>query len=204
MSTDERPFTVLFVCTANMCRSPLAEYLFRDGVRQRLDATAGSVEVGSAGTRCRDGEEMHPLAVAELRRRGIEAAGFQSRRLTAATIDAADLVLTAERAHLTDVLGHRPSASRRSFAVREFDWLLNDVSGGELLGDQLPSRGYALVDAAAERRGIEMAPWETFDVPDPIGLPPRAYEDCAALIDTALHRPTDLLLAPLAIGRNGR
>jgi protein-tyrosine phosphatase len=114
------PFRILIVCTGNVCRSVIAERLARRGLRARLGAADRDFRVASAGTASVDGGPVHPFTAAALAWLGADAAGHASRPLAAADIDAADLVLTAGVDHLNRVIALRPSASRRSFLLREF------------------------------------------------------------------------------------
>ena len=75
-------FSILYVCTGNICRSPLAERL----LTMRLDAALGQRSsvfgVTSAGTHGWDGSEMDPAAASQLIRLGGDPAGFTGRQLT--------------------------------------------------------------------------------------------------------------------------
>jgi sulfate adenylyltransferase len=100
------PFRILFVCTANVCRSPFLELY----ARSRLGSPA--VAFSSAGTH---GFVDHPISDemgAEARMNwGLEADRFRSRPFTAELLDDADLVLTAERRHRQFILDAHPDAS---------------------------------------------------------------------------------------------
>ncbi|GAA1861754.1 low molecular weight phosphatase family protein [Brevibacterium marinum] len=114
-------FRILLVCTGNICRSPLAEYLLRDG----LDEVApGQFRVTSAGTGAWDGG---PAAV-QVRRfaeqRDVSLSDFASTRLGPEHIEDADLVLTMERSHRSAVVQLAPAALRRTFTLREFARIL--------------------------------------------------------------------------------
>ena len=74
MADDE--CRVLFVCTGNTCRSPMAEGLFRAAARER---GLGEVSVGSAGVAAMDGGAASPETLEVLRQRGLELEGFHSR-----------------------------------------------------------------------------------------------------------------------------
>jgi protein-tyrosine-phosphatase len=110
------PFRLLFVCTANICRSPFLELYARSHL--------GSAEVAfsSAGTHGLDGRPMSEEMAAEARSAyGLETEGFRSRRLTDGLLDEADLVLTAERHHRQFVLDRFPDASGRVLTVGDTD-----------------------------------------------------------------------------------
>lgn len=112
-------FRILIVCTANICRSPMAEHLLR---RRLSPAQAGPVvfEVSSAGTRGWVGAEMDPPAAAELRRLGGDPRDFRARSFRAALGEAADLILTATIEHRRLVLQEVPRALNRTFTLLEF------------------------------------------------------------------------------------
>ena len=110
---------VLVVCTANVCRSPMAEGL----LRHHLATIGADVAVTSAGTR---GPGHPPLsvdrhAVTALAEFGVEIAGHQPRRLTRELIDGAgaDLIITMTRGHLRDVATTVRTAFARTFTLRE-------------------------------------------------------------------------------------
>lgn len=107
-------FTILTVCTANICRSPLMEIL----LRQQLDTSV--YEVGSAGVRGFTGYPMDPDAAREARRFGADPQKFKSRPITADMVKVSGLVLTATRKHRSAVLGLSPIALRRTFTLLEF------------------------------------------------------------------------------------
>jgi protein-tyrosine-phosphatase len=91
---------LLFVCTGNTCRSPLAEALARSEGRSR---ECRDVEAASAGTFAADGDPASGLAVRVARRRGLDLSGHRSRPLTAELVTAADLVVCMTQAHLDAV-----------------------------------------------------------------------------------------------------
>ncbi|AXK61444.1 low molecular weight protein-tyrosine-phosphatase [Burkholderia sp. IDO3] len=80
--------TVLVVCIGNLCRSPMAEALFR--------ARLPGIDVQSAGIGARDGQPADPHAVHLMRARGFDIAAHRTRRLPPALGTRADLILTMD------------------------------------------------------------------------------------------------------------
>ena len=104
------PVRVLFVCTANTCRSPFMEVYARS-------AFGTDVAVSSAGTHATAGLPMSAEMDAELAARGLTSHGFLSRPLSADVLDEADLVLTAEDAQRRFVVAHYPAAADKVMTI---------------------------------------------------------------------------------------
>jgi len=107
---------VVFVCTGNICRSPMAEYLFR----ARLGPSSGWV-VKSAGTSAFDGIPASDAAVAVLREKGIDLAPHRSQPLTRDLIDAASLIVVMTTYHEAWVHRLAPQALGKVRLLRSFD-----------------------------------------------------------------------------------
>jgi protein-tyrosine phosphatase len=104
---------VLMVCLGNICRSPMAAAVAQAMVEQ--EGLSGQVEVESFGTAgYHTGERADPGAEAALRRRGWTAGGHRARRLSAADVAGADLVLCADRSNVANVLRLLPPESDAS------------------------------------------------------------------------------------------
>ncbi len=177
-----RTFEILIVCTANICRSPLAQLLFRMAFATSSGDAARRFAVSSAGTRGWAGAEMDPAAAAELRRFGGDPAGFRARDLTAAQCDSADLILTATAEHRSAVLQESPRSLRRTFTLLEFAHLVSDVeSVRRNAGD--PAE---VVRAASSARGA--ASLTDYDVGDPFGGPPEVHRAVADSIYAAVRQ----------------
>ena len=78
--------TILLLCTGNICRSPMAEALFRHAVRGRGDFRAISAGIGAM-----DGQPPSHYSVLAMRELGIEISGQRSRQLTVELVRAADI-----------------------------------------------------------------------------------------------------------------
>ena len=89
--------TVLFVCTANICRSPVAEVLFREWLRQQ--AVPGAWLVGSAGTWAVPGSTASTFSQQMAARRGLSLAQHRARLVDEAMLATAEVVLCMARSH---------------------------------------------------------------------------------------------------------
>ncbi|MCR6032188.1 adenylyl-sulfate kinase [Nocardioides sp. zg-579] len=176
----DRPLRVLFVCTANICRSPFMELLAR-----RLAGTDASVTFASAGTHGFRDHPMDEVMSATLAARGAEAAGFRSRAITRQMVDEADLVLTAEAAHRSFILDEQPAAFRKVFTLGQF------AEAARAADPTLTGR--ALITTISGRRG---AASPELDVADPYRLGPEAAERAAAGIEELLEVVVPRLAAP--------
>lgn len=107
--------SVLFVCTGNTCRSPMAERFF-----SLLSRDAGlSVTAASAGTRAAIGMPLSRGAAAVFAERGIGPVDHRARRVDKALLDAVEAVYVMERAHRDELLKSFPDAASKLFVLRE-------------------------------------------------------------------------------------
>jgi protein-tyrosine phosphatase len=86
--------TVLFVCTANMCRSPLAQAIAAERAERR---GLHELRFESAGRKTLDGRSATDDAVAVAREHGLDLGGHRSRLLTSELVGQADLVVALDR-----------------------------------------------------------------------------------------------------------
>jgi glycine hydroxymethyltransferase len=108
--------TVLFICTGNICRSPMAQGLFADLIRGRRD-----IEVTSAGIGAGAGQAASPHAVEVMREINIDIRQLRSKPLMAELVRKADFIFVMTYGHLDSMLLLFPSAAEKTFLLREFE-----------------------------------------------------------------------------------
>ncbi|MCC6187871.1 MAG: low molecular weight protein arginine phosphatase [Anaerolineales bacterium] len=103
--------TVLFVCTANVCRSPVAEALFADWVKRA--APEGEWQIGSAGTWADTGLLASTYSREVLAEQGLDLGAHRARRLDAEMVAAADVIVCLARAHAEAIKAEFPEHAGR-------------------------------------------------------------------------------------------
>src|SRR5215475_6582077 len=112
--------TVLFVCTGNVCRSPMAEGIFRHAVQGH-----GNYRVFSAGLGAMEGQPPSHYAVQAVRELGIDISSQRSRMLTPELVHHADYIFGMTHSHVDTVMLLYPHAAEKTFLLREFDETLD-------------------------------------------------------------------------------
>jgi len=118
---NEQRTRILFVCMGNICRSPLAEAVFRHRVRER--GVEHLFEIDSAGTSgYHDGAAPDERSTETARRRGVELAG-RSRKLTADDLRGFDYVIAMDAENLREIraLEEAAGGSAKVHRLREWD-----------------------------------------------------------------------------------
>jgi protein-tyrosine phosphatase len=183
-------FTILTVCTGNICRSPLAQQLLETGVQ-----SLGGVTVSSAGTGALVGQPMTDQAQAIAREFGVaDPSTHVARALTVEQLRDADLVLALSREHRKAIVEMLPRGARHTFTLRELARLLSDVDEDEyerldgLPAGDLGGRLRELVEIAASRRGAVLPPSspDDDDVLDPYRRDDAAYRTSAEQVVPAI------------------
>ncbi|HTC70508.1 MAG TPA: hypothetical protein VK662_13135 [Acidothermaceae bacterium] len=168
--TSENPAAILAVCTGNLCRSPAVERLFRVGLATRWPSAAPALPVASAGTAAALGHRMPDSFASRLRSIGAGPGPFAPRQVTTEMLDAAELVITATRAHRAAVVELHPRAVRYTFTLRELARLAASLPPGDRAPLEPIARLQVFVAAAAGARGAFLPGDPTADdIADPYG-----------------------------------
>jgi glycine hydroxymethyltransferase len=108
--------SVLFVCTGNICRSPIAEGLFR-----RLTGNRRDIEVASAGVHAVRGQPPSLYAVEVCAEEGTNISSLRSQPLTGALVDQATHIFAMTGAHVETIQTLFPQSAEKTFLLREFE-----------------------------------------------------------------------------------
>ena len=179
---------VVFVCTGNRARSPLAEALFR-----RYSAGMGAA-VSSAGTL--DVGALPPLehAVEAGRRLGVDLSGHRARAVRTVSLADVDLVLGFEPPHVASAIAHGGASADRTFLLGELALLLHESSWQP----NPVVRARAEV-AHADARRVRLFPHSSeVVIADPLGKAAKVMFRTATEIDRQVRRVVLGLFGDLA------
>lgn len=193
---------ILFVCTGNTCRSPMAEGLFRSMAKQSgLEA-----EVRSAGVAAMDGAPVSRHTGDILREKNAAEGVTSSSALRPETVRWADLILTMTMSHKRAVLERHPDAVDKIHTLleyAEFDpTVLEAVRAKEQLLSELQLKqalGETITREERERLYKLHEQTPDYDIPDPFGGSRKDYEEAADSIGQALRQ----VIRRLQSERNG-
>lgn len=192
------PVVVLFVCTANICRSPMAAALLglASGDGAASDAPRGApagrrrpLTITSAGL-LEGGHPASPEVVTVMHSYGVDLSDHRSTRITAEAVGHADLILAMERRHAREAVLLDPSALSRTFTVKDFVRRAEKVGArppGQPLGPWL----WALGGDRDRTDLIGRAPED--EVADPLGGPLADYRATAGELADLVGRTAGLL-----------
>ncbi|WP_268892066.1 low molecular weight protein arginine phosphatase [Heliobacterium mobile] len=117
---------MLFVCTGNTCRSPMAQVLAQKGIAQR--GWKDQVKVASAGTMAWPGAPASAHAQKVMADRNLDLSQHASQPLDEDLLREADLILTMTGSHRDMVLQAVPGNEGKVYAIREYIGKEGDIA----------------------------------------------------------------------------
>jgi protein-tyrosine phosphatase len=178
----ESPPTIVIVCTANICRSPMAAALLRRRL-QRIEVTA---DIRTAGLLEPD-QPVSEGTVRALAARRLDVSGHRSQRLDAERVRSATLLVGMERRHVQEAVVLVPEAWPRAFTLKEL------VRRGSAIGPRVNESletWLGRVHLGRSRQNFLGAGDD--DVDDPYGRSDDAFRLTAAELDDLVASFVDL------------
>jgi protein-tyrosine phosphatase len=191
MSASKATFKVIFVCTGNICRSPMAEQM----LIQKADKNKLPIKVVSAGVMAMTGDPMTPQSADAMTKRGFTPTKHISQDLTPKLLEEADLVLTATLDHRSAIARMLPKASKYSFTIDEFARLTSFLRADPEFQEEFKKKPKETRDQYLKRamheavllRGMVPTNLDPKDVVDPYGESIEVYNQVAEHIDVMLE-----------------
>lgn len=152
------PFRVVFVCSGNTCRSPMAAALFQERLKEHASLRDGEVEVASAGLDAHEGEPAADGAVRALRSVNLSLEGHTATRFGEKHMDF-DLILTMTEAHKTRILMAYPEVAAKVYTLKEYAGLdgSRDIADPFLQGDDVYLATMREIDEAVTKAAARLA-----------------------------------------------
>ena len=189
--------TLLVLCTANQCRSPMAGALL-DRAMQRAQVAAIAVSAGFG----RDGVSAPAGTLHAAERHGLSLEDHRSRRLTVTDLRAADVVLVMERAHVQQAVVTDVTCWPKCFTLKEV------VRRGHGVGRRGTDEAFAdwLARLHEGRRPADLLSGrrEDDDVRDPVGASHRVFQDVADELAALVEDFVDLAFPRSLHGRTAQ
>lgn len=149
---------ILFVCSGNTCRSPLAEAIARNVLPGRLDFP---VEISSAGASALDGSPASHFSVEVGQAHGLDLSAHRSRLLNRELVRSADLIVTMGSRHRETVGTLDPDALDHTFLLTNFsDHHFGDIPDPIGSGLETYERTYQVIRDCVESMASRLTPFD--------------------------------------------
>ncbi len=188
---------ILFVCTGNLCRSPMAEALFQSKLTSGYPGLTSMMLVHSAGTSAIEDSPATSSAVQAMDLWDVDLEPHRASELTMSQLRDADIVIAMAREHLLSIERMYPQALQKSTTLRHLDSLSEKVVarlGEETVQDEdearrrLASVLELLQDAPHTDGFLADIQSRGSDIIDPIGSSLHVYLSVAEDIESSLDR----------------
>ena len=177
---------MLLICTANQCRSAMAEGM----LRALLTNNGARADIGSAGL-LRGGAPATRNAIAVMADRGIDISRHVSRTIDPEVVRSTPLIIGMAREHVREAVVGYGADIEHTFTLKEL------VRRGEEAGPRRPDETVFawLARVAAGRRGADLVGEDhEDDIPDPVGRSLAYYDATARELDVLFRRLLGLMI----------
>ena len=158
--------TILFVCSGNTCRSPMASALATRLLKDRYhlhaeaDLESAGIRVLSAGTFAMPGLRATPQAVDAVADLGADLTSHRSRQLTAELIHSADFIFTMGRSHAQSAIAMSPSAAARVMPLDPARDVEDPIGADVQIYRELAGQFVPLIESRLEQTVFKLHPPE--------------------------------------------
>jgi len=167
MEKDKDKFKVLFVCTGNSCRSPMAEGILKKMLKE---GKVDNFEVSSAGISTLNGVPPSLFAMEVAKARNVDLAQHHSRQLNRQILKKADLIFAMSDEHIEHIRKIDTKAFEKTYLLKTFPQSHSAQTGERLLASNEDKREGVLY------------------IKDPIGGTMDDYEQCFLEIEKEIRR----------------
>lgn len=193
--TVDSPLRIMFICTANRCRSPLAEVI----ARSQLDRRSILAHVASAGY-LESGHEAASGSINAAKKMGLDLRSHLSRQLDPEMITDADLIIGMQPDHILDLTEMVPGAPRWALTLKELA-RASEPTGSASGPLEVPAKPMSNDDLrgwirSAGSRSLSSLMSGDNTVVDPIGRSDRAFRSTAKEIEALISTVFDFWFGP--------